>query len=91
MPNYDTFVSALESSFDFHSARVIAKDAVSAAGLEDSSDWTDDELKLAAASIPAGGKDLRPVLVALGLVEEEPAPAPAAEEEESSDDYSEEE
>lgn len=75
MPNYDTFVSALETRFDFHSARVVAKDAVKSAGLEDRSDWTDDELKLAAANIPSVGKDLRPVLERLGLAEPEGEPS----------------
>lgn len=69
MQSFDSFVSALEQCFDFHSARVIAKDAVASAGLQDREEWSDDDLKRVAAHLPAARKSLTPVLQKLGLGE----------------------
>lgn len=67
MTGFDTLVSALEMRFDFHSARVIANEAVAQAGLADRSEWTQDDLALAIAHVTSTGKDLKPVLEQLGL------------------------
>lgn len=67
MTGFDTLVSALETRFDFHSARVIASEAVAQAGLAERSDWTQDDLALAIAHVTSTGKDLTPVLAQLGL------------------------
>lgn len=69
MQTHDSFVSALEKRFDFHSARVIAREAQKAAGLDDRSEYTEDELRTLTEHLPVGDRDLVPVLQTLGLVE----------------------
>jgi len=67
MTGLDTLVSALEKRFDFHSARVVANEAATQAGLAERSDWSQEDLALAIAHVTPTGKDLKPVLEQLGL------------------------
>lgn len=68
MTGFDTLVAALETKFDFHSARVVGRDASIEAGLADRTDWSTEDMRLALAHVPAGKKDLHPVMEQLGLV-----------------------
>jgi|GEM_PF-4175207 len=68
MPGYETLVNALETRFDFHSARVLAHEAVVGAGLNEEGSWSEDELRLVAEHIPKRrDRDLSPVFERLGL------------------------
>ncbi|MBL8784257.1 MAG: hypothetical protein JNJ59_05090 [Deltaproteobacteria bacterium] len=67
MQGYDTLVSALEICFDFHSARVIAREAVSAAGLADGAEWNEDDLHRVAQRLPLPVAELGPVCERLGV------------------------
>lgn len=76
MPGYDTLVNALETRFDFHSARVLAHEAVVGAGLAEDANWSEDDLRLAAEHIPKRrDRDLTPVYERLGLASSEDKPA----------------
>lgn len=78
MPGYDNLVSALETRFDFHSARTIANEAIASAGLEDRKDLSNDDLTKVIDQIAASGKDMTAIKERLGLVEptQEASPEP---------------
>lgn len=67
MQGYDNLVSALEVRFDFYSARVVAREAVTAAGLEGGTGWSEDELRRVAQQIPLPTTELDRVCERLGL------------------------
>lgn len=67
MHGYDTLVSALEVRFDFHSARVIAREAASAAGLPDGAEWNEEDLHRVAQRLPLPEAELGPVYERLGV------------------------
>lgn len=69
MTTHDSFVSALEHRFDFYSARVVAREAQQAAGLDDRNEYSEEELRRLAEQLPLGDRDLTPVLQTLGLAE----------------------
>ncbi len=87
MPGYDTLVSALETRFDFHSARTLANEAIASAGLEDRKELSNEDLTKVIDQIGASGRDMTAVKERLGLVEsaqqqdksqDKPAKAPDA-------------
>ncbi len=69
MPGYDTLVSALETRFDFHSARTVATEAMATAGLEDRKDLSNDDLTKVIDQIAATGRDMTAVKEKLGLAD----------------------
>ncbi|MCC6621184.1 MAG: hypothetical protein IT385_08015 [Deltaproteobacteria bacterium] len=75
MTGYETLVSALEARFDFHSARVVAREAASDAGLADREDWDPGDFERALARVPLADRDVGPVKLRLGIAPDEPASA----------------
>lgn len=65
---HQTLILALEHRFDFHSARVIAAEAQKAAGLDDRTEYSEDELRRLTEFLPME-RDMTPVLETLGLIE----------------------
>jgi hypothetical protein len=69
MSTHETLVNALEKRFDFHSARVVAREAQKAAGLDDRAEYSAEDLRRLAEHLPVADHELLPVLQTLGLVE----------------------
>ncbi len=76
---YDSLVSHLESRYDYHSARVIAKEAVAAAGLEDAKDLGAKEMDKFLGALGSLGYDAEAVGKSINGGDAAEAPAkPAA-------------
>jgi len=64
--SFDSLVSHLESRYDYHSARVIAAEALKAAGLEEGKDYGDGDVKKFLGSLESLGFDSEAVASSLG-------------------------
>ena len=73
---YDSLVAHLESRYDYHSARVIAKETLSASGLEEAKDLGAKEMDKILAALGTLGYDAEAVSKSVnGGGESEAAPA----------------
>jgi hypothetical protein len=64
---FHQLVAALETRFDFQSARITAREALARAGLTEQSDYADDELQRFADGLAAVARNLDKVWSKLGV------------------------
>lgn len=74
---YDSVVVGLETRYDYHSARVVAKEALALSGLKSAAAYKPGELQQLVDAVGTVGDNLAAVWTALG-VSPSGAPAPVA-------------
>ncbi len=78
---FDNLVAALETRYDFHSARTLVREALGASGLKEQDAYSKDEMQRFADGLATVGTSLSPVWTVLGVApkgQEVPKPEPAA-------------
>ena len=82
---YQDLVTCLENRYDYHSARVVAADALLSVGLEEADSYKPAELQKIVDALGAGSRNMDGVWLAVGVAPAgtamPEAPAPAATEE----------
>jgi hypothetical protein len=80
---YQELVTCLENRYDYHSARVVAADALLSVGIAEADSYKPAELQKIVDSLGAGGRNMDSVWLAVGVaptgtsMPAAPAPAPA--------------
>ena len=75
---FEQLVTVLQSRYDFQSARTMAREALSAAGLKEQPSYSKDELQQFVDGLSGVGTNLDRIWTALGVAPSgAPAPAPA--------------
>ena len=64
---YQHLVSSLENRYDYHSARVVASDALLSCGLEEADAYKPAELQKIADALGVGSRNMDGVWLALGV------------------------
>ena len=64
---YQHIVTSLETRYDYHSARVVAKDALGVAGVAEAESYKPAELQKIADALGVGSRNMDSVWLALGV------------------------